>query len=279
MQRLLKEPLLHFVALGALLFAAYGWLNPGGTVAAKEIVVTQGQRDNLKAQFARTWQRPPSDDELKGLVEQWVRDEIFYREGQAMGLERDDPVVRRRIAQKFEFIADGATPEGPGEAELQAWLDARRDRYAVEPSYTLRQIYFDPARRGARIDADIDAARVALSSGRSVDADSTMLPATLKTAPAFEVVRTFGTEFANALEELPVGAWAGPVRSGFGLHLVRIEQRIDGRDATLDEVRDAVERDWLRERSVRAKQDFYDKLRASYTVRIEGGDKPPKPGG
>jgi len=178
MQKLLKEPLLHFVALGALLFAAYGWLNPGGTVAAKEIVVTQGQRDNLKAQFARTWQRPPSDDELKGLVEQWVRDEIFYREGQAMGLERDDPVVRRRIAQKFEFIADGATPEGPGEAELQAWLDARRDRYAVEPSYTLRQIYFDPARRGARIDADIDAARVALSSGRSVDADSTMLPAT-----------------------------------------------------------------------------------------------------
>ncbi len=270
----IREPLLHFAVLGALLFVLYGWINGGASAGPHEIVVTQGQLDNLRAQFARTWQRPPTADELQGLIDTWVRDEIFYREGQALGLERDDPVVRRRIAQKLEFIADGVAPEAPDEAELQAWLDAHRDKYAVESSYTLRQVYFDPARRGARIAADIDAARAALAAGRAADGDATMLPATLEAAPAFEVVRVFGSAFAKELDALPVGDWAGPVRSGFGLHLVRIEQRIDGRAATLGEVRDAVERDWLRERSTRAKEDFYKKLRANYRVRTEGGQKP-----
>ncbi len=279
MRRLLREPLLHFALIGALLFALYGWVNGGGSYAPQEIVVTQGQLDNLRAQFARTWQRQPSDKELNGLVEQWVRDEVFYREGQALGLERNDPVVRRRIAQKLEFIADGQAPVAPGDAELQAWLDSHRDKYAQEPSYTLRQVYFDPARRGARIDTDIGAAQAALQAGRAVDGDSTMLPAELQVASTFEVTRIFGTDFAKGLEALPLGAWAGPVRSGFGLHLVKIEQREDGRPATLAEVRDAVERDWLRARSMQTKEDFYKKLRANYTVRIEAGDKAAKPAG
>jgi len=279
MRRLLREPLLHFAAIGALLFALYGWVDGGASAAPREIVVTQGQQENLRAQFARAWRRPPTAAELDGLVEQWVRDEIFYREGQALGLERDDPVVRRRIAQKLEFIADGQAPAPPGDAELQAWLDTHRDEYAIEPSYALRQLYFDPARRGARLDADIDAARAGLAAGKAVEGDSTMLPTELQAAPAFEVERVFGSEFADALKALPPGEWAGPVRSGFGLHLVKIEQRVDGRAATLAEVRDAVERDWLRARSLQAKEDFYKKLRANYTVRIDTGVKPPKPAG
>lgn len=223
MRRLLREPLLHFALIGALLFALYGWVNGGGSSAPQEIVVTQGQLDNLRAQFARAWQRQSNADEMNVLVEQWVRDEVFYREGQALGLERNDPVVRRRIAQKLEFIADGQAPTAPSNAELQAWLDAHRDTYAVEPSYTLRQVYFDPARRGARVDADIAAALPALAAGRAVAGDSTMLPPELEAAPAFEVTRIFGTDFANGLKALPVGQWAGPVRSGFGLHLVKIE--------------------------------------------------------
>ncbi len=279
MRKLLREPLLHFAVLGALLFALYGGINGGAAKVPQEIVVTQGHLDNLRAQFARTWQRQPSADELKGLVEQWVRDEIFYREGQALGLERDDPVVRRRIAQKLEFIADGQAPAAPSDAELQAWLDANRDKYAVEPSYTLRQVYFDPARRGARVEADLADALPALTAGRAVAGDSTMLPAKLEAAPAFEVARVFGSDFAGGLKALPVGQWVGPVRSGFGLHLVKIEQRVDGRTATLTEARDAVERDLLRSRALQAKEDFYKKLRANYTVRVQAEDKPQKPAG
>jgi hypothetical protein len=277
--KLLREPLLHFAVMGAVLFAVYGWINGGASSAPREIVITKGQLDNLRARFERAWQRPPTADEQKGLVDQWVRDEILYREGQALGLERDDPVVRRLVAQKMEFIVGGDTQDAPGDAELQAWLSANQDKYAIEPRYTLRQVYLDPARHGARLEADIDAARAELARGRTVDGDSTLLPAALEAAPAFEVVRIFGEEFAANLKALPTGEWAGPVRSGFGLHLVKIEKRVDGRAATLADVRDAVERDLLRERSMHAKEDFYKKLRASYTVRIEADDKKPKPAG
>lgn len=279
MRKLVREPLLHFLLLGALLFVLYGWVNGGRSTTTQEIVVTQGHLENLRAQFARAWQRQPSDAELEGLIEQWVRDEVFYREGQALGLDRNDPVVRRRVAQKLEFIADGENAAAPTDAELQAWLDTHRDKYAKEASYTLRQLYFDPARHGAKLDADIVAAQAALAGGRVVAGDSTMLPATLDAAPTFEVTRIFGREFAEALKALPVGEWAGPLRSGFGLHLVKVERREDGRAATLAEAREGVERDLLRERSLQAKEDLYKKLRANYSVRIDAGKTPAKPAG
>ncbi len=269
MRRLLKEPLLHFIVLGALLFAAYGWLNPGGSGAPKEIVVTQGQLDNLKAQFARTWQRAPSAEELDKLLEQWVRDEIYYREGLALGMDRDDPVVRRRIAQKVEFVADGQAAMPPTDAELQSWLDQHADQYRVEPRYTLRQLYFDPARRGNRLDADLAAALAALQAGRSAQGDATLLPGELTDAPAFEVARIFGNDFAESLKTAALGGWVGPVRSGYGLHLVEVTARDGGRPATLAKARAAVERDLLRARSQEASAAFYRKLRADYNVRID----------
>ncbi len=277
--KLLREPLLHFALMGAVLFVVYGWVNSDAASEPQEIVLTQGQLDNLRAKFERVWQRPPSADELKGQVDQWVRNEILYREGQARGLERDDPMVRRLIAQKMEFIADGNTPNAPGDAELQAWLNANQGKYAIEPRYTLRQVFLDPARHGARLDADIEAALAALARGRTVDGDSTLLPSELEATPAPEVVRVFGAEFAASLKSLPTGEWEGPVRSGLGLHLVKIEQRVDGRAATLAEVRDVVERDLLRERSIQVKEDFYKKLRANYTLRIESSGKVPNSGG
>jgi len=270
MRRLLREPLLHFLVLGALLFVLYGWLNRGRSDAADEIVVTRGQLQSMTAQFTRVWQRPPTPDELNGLVESWLREEIFYRAGLAQGMDRGDPVVRRRIAQKLEFVADGQTPVPPSDAQLQAWLDAHSDKYRVEVRYTMRQIYFDPARRGERLDADLAAAQRALAGGRPAAGDSTLLPQALDSAAASEVVRVFGSDFAQALKTLPVGGWSGPVRSGFGLHLVDLRARDDGRAATLDEVRAAVQRDWLHARTEELKAAYYNKLRANYTVRIEG---------
>jgi parvulin-like peptidyl-prolyl isomerase len=272
MKRLIREPLLHFLILGALLFGLYGWFNRGLSGAPNEIVVSRGQLQSLQAQFQRVWQRAPTSQELQGLVDNWVREEIFYREGLAMGLDRDDSVIRRRIGQKMEFIVDSATPAAPTEEELQAWLDAHPEEYAVEPTYSLRQIYFDPGRPKSDLEADLAAARRALDRGQSVAGDSSMLPENLSDASASEVVRTFGAYFEQELQRLQVGSWQGPVRSGFGLHFVELTARDAGRKATLAEVRAAVERDLLYSRSQEASDAFYKRLRANYTVRIDAAD-------
>ena len=146
MRHLLGEPVLHFLVLGALLFAAYGWLQRGASKTPDEIVVARGQVQSLQEQFRRTRQRPATTQELQGLVEHWVREEVFYREGIAMGLDRDDTIVRRRVAQKVEFVADGAVPAEPTAQELQQWLDAHPGNYVAEPRYSLRQVFFNPQR-------------------------------------------------------------------------------------------------------------------------------------
>jgi len=276
MFRLLREPLLHFFVLGVALFALYGWLNVGGPGAANEIVVSRGQVTSLRTQFERVWQRQPTSDELRGLVDSWVREEIFYREGLAMGLDRDDPIVRRRIGQKVQFIIDGAIPPPPTDAQLQAWLDTHVSSYRVEGQYSFEQVYFDPGRHGERLARDLNEARAALTRGRKVTGDSTMLPATFDGAPS-EVVRVFGGEFEQALQTQPVGAWAGPVQSGFGAHLVLLRARQPGRTATLAEARAAVERDWLNDRAQQSGETFYERLRANYTVRIDGDIDVPAP--
>ncbi len=269
MKRLLKEPLLHFLLLGALLFVAYGVLNRRDESRAGQIVVTQGKLENLQVSFSRVWQRPPTSQELQGLVETWVREEVLYREGLAMGLDRDDPLVRRRIAQKMDFIAAGQGVTAPTEAELQAWLDAHPDDYRVEPKYSLRQIYFNPSRHGGRLEAHLAAALAALGRGAAVEGDSTLLPATLDDATESEVARTFGGGFAQALASQPVGGWRGPLRSEYGMHLVHLRARDAGRVPALAEVRPAVERDLLAARARDANEAFYRKLRARYTVRVE----------
>ena len=216
MQRFLREPLLHFFVVGALLFGAYEVVNRGTASAPEEIVVSQGQLQNLQLQFERVWQRPATAAEIQGLVDNWVREEIFYREGVILGLDRDDAIVRRRVGQKLEFIIDAAAPPPPTDAELQTWLDAHSADYQIDPVYSLRQVYFDPARHGDKLDAVIAGARRALAAGKNVAGDSTLLPPSLE-ADATEAKRVFGDEFAEALKALPAGSWQGPVPSAFGV--------------------------------------------------------------
>jgi hypothetical protein len=268
MRKWIREPLLHFLLLGTALFALYGWLNGGLPGAQNEILVSRGQMRSLEAQFARVWQRPPTPAELQGLVDNWVREEIFFREGLLMGLDRDDPVVRRRIAQKVEFILDSAIPATPTETELQGWLDMHSEKYSIESQYSLRQVYFDPARHGNAVARLISSRQAALRNGRTVAGDPTMLPATM-TASASEVARVFGSEFEISLRTLPLGSWEGPVSSGFGIHLVELTARAADRRASLSEVREAVTRDLLHARSEQANAAFYEKMKATYNVRID----------
>ena len=270
LRQTLREPLLHFSLLGAGLFVLFAWLNRDATQAPDEIVVDDARIASLTGQFERVWQRSPTREEVRGLVHGWVREEILYREGMALALDVNDSVVRRRVAQKMAFIADGAVPTQPTEAELEAWLQVNADKYRSEPVYTLRQVYFDPARHDEDLRDHLQALASTLEGAVTVpQGDATLLPERLQLARASEVSRTFGADFAEAVAKLEVGEWQGPLASAYGLHVVKVEQMSQGRDPKLAEVRAQVERDWSAAESERLNEAFYQAVSARYTVRME----------
>jgi len=274
MRRWLSEPLLHFLALGALIFLVYGLVNEDAP-GEDEIVVTRGQQAHLVTTFTRTWQRPPTPSEFQGLMQDWIRQEIAYREGQSMGLDRDDTVIRRRLRQKLELLAeDVVSLREPTDEELQAYLEENQEAYTREPRYTLRQVYFSPDRRGDDAVRDAEQALVLLAEdGPLVDpeamGDPLPLPHRLADERLSAVARQFGADFAEALASLRPDAWEGPVRSGYGLHLVKVEARDAGRPLTLQEARDAVARDLANERRQSAIEQLYDRLAEKYTITVE----------
>ena len=251
-----QEPLVHFLVLGALLFVAFDRWGAGGAGTSR-IVVTPGQIDAMASGFARTWQRPPTEEELKGLLDDHVREEIATREAMALGLDRDDTVIRRRLRQKFEFIAEDsidATP--PTEADLQRWLDAHPADFRRESEVAFRQVYLSPDRRGAALDRDAAALLAQLTAAGPTAAiedagDPLMLPREVPPTPVSEVGRQFGDQFAAALGAAPLGAWSGPFRSGYGLHLVFVRERTEGHTPLLEDVLPVVSREFTADRRKR----------------------------
>lgn len=279
-KRILREPLLHFLILGGLLFLAYDQLGGDAPPRPDEIVIDAARIEMLQKQFERTWQRSPTSSELDGLIDSWLREEIFYREGLALGLDQGDPVVRRRIAQKMDFISEGLLVEPPDEPALQSWFEEHAERYRVDPIFTVQQVYYDPGRFDDEWAGAVAAARAALASGTEPEpVGGTLLPAALADASAREVSRIFGTDFTNTLADAPVDRWHGPVQSGFGVHLVRVEERIPGRVPALAEVRDEVERDFLAQRRDAANDVMYESLKSRYTIRYEDVTAPVAPDG
>jgi hypothetical protein len=271
--RILREPLLHFLLLGAALFAISALRDGGPAAGSSRITVTPQRVAQLAALFERTWQRPPSEAELDGLIEEFVKDEIYYREARALGLDQDDTIIRRRLRQKLEFLSDEAGSAPPTDQELQAFLEERMVDYRIPPRVALRQIYFSVDRRGERAETDARALLAQLPTGRWPDSGTQLGDPLLLTTPAgllptFEVARLYGTAFAKAVAELPVGVWSGPVVSGFGVHLVLILERQAGRPAALDEVRQQVTSDWHAARRDRAASDYYQELRRRYQVEV-----------
>jgi len=261
LKRWLREPLVHFLALGALLFLAFHWWGAGA--GTQRIVVTPGQVESFAAAFQRTWLRPPTAEELKGLVDDHVRMEIAVREALALGLERDDIVIRRRLRQKFEFLAESQIDATrPTDADLQSWLESHAEQFRTEPELAFRQVYFK----------SIDAARAALAAGGdpATRGDRLMLPDEVVLAPRSDIARQFGREFAEQLGDLPTERWAGPVRSGFGAHLVYVRERKAGRLPALEEVRPLVEREFLAARRKQRLDAIYAQLLERYQVVIEG---------
>lgn len=271
LRRVLREPLLHFAVAGATLFALYAWVNPQASGSGDTILVSADRIASLDEQFRLVWQRPPTQHEREGLIEQYVREEVLYREGVALGLERDDAVVRRRVGQKVAFLVQD-TPQPPTERELQAWLDSHAAQYRRPATFTLQQVFVDPQRHGegaAHAIADLGAYLARPRSDWRRAGDGTMLPATLEAVTAADVENVFGSEIAQAVDTGPPGEWAGPLRSPYGVHFVRVTAREPGAMPSLADVRADVQRDLLASSARKAQEDLYRRLRARYTVEVE----------
>jgi hypothetical protein len=279
MKRLLKEPMLHFLLLGAGIFFAYSLVSkssPGSEPG--KIVVTQGQIASMAEVFSRAWQRSPSADEMAGLVRDRVREEVYYREAIALGLQKDDTVIRRRLRQKMEFVSDDIAAQAePTDAELSAYLQAHPESFGVEQRFTFRQVYLDPQKRGEHLTLDSARLLAKLKQARgesdlAAQGDPFALEHAFSEVPGSEVAKQFGKEFAEKLGKLPPGDWQGPLESGYGVHLVRVTARTEASAPALADVRDEVRRELTNARRLETNENIYQKLLKHYTVSIEAAD-------
>ena len=240
--------------------------------APERIDIDAARVEQLAQGFARTWQRPPTQTELDTLIGEFVREEIYYREAVAMGLDRDDTIVRRRMRQKLGFLSEDLEPvPEPDDAALERQLADHADVYRIEPRIALRQVFVSRDRRGDAAVADARAllARLAADSGAAEAGDASMLPASLPLSSLSEISRVFGEPFSAAVAKLEPGRWAGPIESSFGVHLVFVEAREEGRTPSLAEVRDAVRDDWQSAARAAANEAFYQRLRERYEIHVD----------
>ena len=274
LKKLLREPLVHFLLLGTVLFAAHGALVKRDASEPEKIVVSQFRIDHLTEGFARTWLRAPTAEELEGLIRDYVREEVYYREAMAMGLDRDDTIIRRRLQQKLEFLSENITdPTPPTDEELRAFLQNHPDQFRSQRRFSFHQVYLSLERHRDSLAGDTGELLRQLKSSNSSDTsglgDPSLLEHRFANVEATEVAKQFGEKFASALNDLPLGEWQGPVESSYGIHLVFVDERTERRSPALEDVRDAVRRELLNVRRLESNKKFYDGLRKRYTINIE----------
>ena len=271
MKKLLREPLLHFLLIGAALFAVFEIVNdrsPGNS--DNHIVVTAGRIAQLENIFTKTWQRSPTAEELKGLVDDFILEEIYYRQAVAIGIDRNDTVIRRRLRQKFEFLTDDmAAAAIPGVEELASYLAANPDIFMRDTTYTFEQVYINADRPGVDLESKVASKLSALREGKTVEGDSGLLPTFFNQIPRRAVDSNFGSDFSTRLDLLPLKEWHGPIESGLGLHLIRMGTRVEGTLPELAEIRPIVEREWAYGKRLETRRIINERLLNDYEVVIE----------
>ena len=269
LKKIIQEPLLHFAILGGLLFWLFAYLNPSVEEQNdNQIKVTEYKIQQLFNFFQKKWQRPPTAVELKRLIDDYVVEEAYYREALAMQMDKNDTVIRRRLRQKMEFLlADASAAAKPTDAQLQTYLDAHPAAFIVPARYSLRQIYINPnqpegTERVAAIQQQLD-------EGLYVIGDSTMLPKRLQDTPTNQIDRVFGQGFTQSFAQMPLQRWQGPIRSGFGLHWVYLEQQTPARHPKLTEVRSEVLREYAYDKRQKLQQEVTTKLLEKYHIVVD----------
>lgn len=272
--RVLRDPLVHFLILALLIFFTYRHVGASAEAEPDRIEVSSARIEQLAGLFAKSWQRAPNAEELKGLVDDFIKEEIMYREALKMGLDKDDTVIRRRLRQKMEFLADASAGiMEPTDQELSTFLERNAERFHRDSQIAFEQIYFSRETHGLTLETDVRAALERLHADPTVDAgllgDQSLLPPVVSASAKTEIAKTFGDEFANALAGLAVNDWSGPVPSSYGVHLVRVTSREVPRTPTLAEAHDAVLREWTNDRRAALEKARYDELLKRYKVQID----------
>ena len=266
--------MVHFLLLGGLLFAIGLARGESASPASNRIVLTQGVIERLMEGFRMTWRRPPTESEFRGLVEDYLKEEVLYREAIAMGLDQGDEIIRRRLRQKLEFMtADFVGTIEPGEADLLTYLAEHADQYRLEALLSFRHIFLRPGPDSAATGDRAASVLAELCTDPERDptelGDPFLYPAVFSGLPEYGIAATFGPEFLGAVLELPVGEWTGPIPSAYGLHLVRVDAREPGRLPELAEVRDAVNRDLVSDLTRKAEEAYFQGLLGQYVVTVE----------
>jgi hypothetical protein len=246
--------------------------------APAKVVISVSRVATLADRFARTWRRPPTEQELQGLVEDYIRDEIFYREGRAAGLDRDDFVIRRRVRQKMEFLAEDMAAAEPSDEQLAVYPASNPERFRTDDRLTFHQVFLSATRRGSALEGDANQIAETLVRARApVDTatigDPFLLGEAFREMSRSDLARTFGEGFVEQLFVVAPGRWQGPIPSSFGAHFVFVDERVKGSLPPLNTVRDAVRREWQNARQIEAEQKLYRSLRDRYQIVIEA---PPK---
>lgn len=278
MSKLLREPLFHFALLGAAIFGVNALWSSADTDAQPRIDIAAADIEHLRTIWQRTWQRPPTPEELRGAVEARVREEVLYREALAMGLDQHDTVVRRRLAQKLEFLSeDLMTLAEPSVEELERYFIQHSEQYREPTRLTFTQIYFSTDRHGVETDAVAREALLALTAagGSPPEAGEGRGDRLYTMEYAYtdqsvrSIARIFGQDFVDAIADLPAGSWQGPIASGYGLHLVFVSERVPGELPSFEDARETVLRDFEQTRRDEAARAFYEQLKQRYQIMID----------
>jgi peptidyl-prolyl cis-trans isomerase C len=274
---MLKEPLFHFLVLGLIIYGGYAWLHAGDAPDDQQtITVGSGELAWLRTSFEKRWKRAPTRAELGGLVDEYVRETVLYREALAMGLDQDDTIVRRRLGQKLEFLVqDLVAVKEPTEGELEAYFEAQREDYRPPDRITFSHVFVDPDRRGEQTLEDAAAIREGLgkledpAQGANELGDPFMLQSYYPERNEAEIAKLFGREFAERVGDLSEGVWHGPVLSGYGVHLVYVHEKQTFLEPSFAEVRERVAEDWTTAKRKQLNDEYVARLREKYEVVIE----------
>jgi peptidyl-prolyl cis-trans isomerase C len=282
--RLMREPLLHFLLLGVALFVIYSWMHrgPSGVEPSHEIALSFDELRTMDQLFESQWHRQPTGEEFNAMVENKIQEEILYREGLAMALDKDDIIVKRRMAQKMQFLAeDVASAHEPSTQELLAWFAKNSEKFALPGRATFRHLFFAFDKRGQNAQADAAAALVKLSGQpenaplAATLADPFMFQDYYADRPPVELAKEFGATFAVGVFKLKPRSWQGPIESGFGWHLVFVDSIIPGHIPAFEEIEPEVKTAWLGYQKEKAWREAYARMRARYTVLLPAApDRP-----
>jgi hypothetical protein len=272
MKKWYKEPLLHFLVIGVVIFAVFSIANKEeAAVGGNKIVVSSAETERLSDAWSKRMNRPPTEIELQGLIEAFIKEEVYYREALLLGLDQDDTIIRRRLMQKMEFLSnDLAELDQPDESALNKYFLENQEKYRLPAQISFTHIYFSIDKRGARALADSKLVLAELNVPWAPErGDSFMMEYDFVKETPSEVARSFGSDFAEQLFTLETNTWQGPVASGYGFHLVRISEKIDARMPELASVIDKVRTDFMFEQRQKINKEIYEKFKARYEIVIE----------